>query len=50
MGRACSIHKGKRNAYRILVESQKERDQQKEKDVGGRIIIKWILDSMGGVD
>jgi hypothetical protein len=26
MGRACSIMGVKRNAYRILVESQKERD------------------------
>jgi hypothetical protein len=30
----------KRNAYRILWESQKEKDQ----DVGGWTILKWILE------
>jgi hypothetical protein len=29
----------KRNSYRILVESQKERDQKEEQDVGGRTIL-----------
>jgi hypothetical protein len=32
----------KGNAYRILVVKPEE-----EKDVGGRIILKWILDRMG---
>jgi hypothetical protein len=27
-------------------ESQKERDHQEDRDVGGRIILKWILDRM----
>jgi hypothetical protein len=31
----------KRNAYRVLVESQRGRDQQ---DGGGRIILRWILE------
>jgi hypothetical protein len=28
-------------------ESQKERDHKEDLDVGGRIILKWILDKMG---
>jgi hypothetical protein len=34
------------NAYRILLGSQKERDHW-EDDVGGWIILKWLLDRMG---
>jgi hypothetical protein len=34
----------KRNAYRILVESQKERDHWEDQDVGGWTILKWILE------
>jgi hypothetical protein len=37
----------KRNAYRILVAKQKERDHQEDLDVSGRITLKWILDRMG---
>jgi hypothetical protein len=33
----------KRNAYRIW-GSQKESDQQEDQDVGGWIILKWILE------
>jgi hypothetical protein len=33
-----------RNAYRILVGSQKERDHWEDQDVGARIILKWILE------
>jgi hypothetical protein len=33
-----------RNAYRILVGSQKERDHYEDQDVGGWIILKWILE------
>jgi hypothetical protein len=43
MGGACSTHGGdKRNAYRK--ESWKERDHQENLDVGGRIILRWILE------
>jgi hypothetical protein len=28
-------------------ESQKERDHQKDLAIGGRIILRWILDRMG---
>jgi hypothetical protein len=34
----------KRNACRILVESQKERDHWEDQDVGGWTILKWILE------
>jgi hypothetical protein len=34
----------KRNAYRILVENQKERDHREDQDVGGWTILKWILE------
>jgi hypothetical protein len=45
MGRACSTNGEKRNAYRILVASQKERDHWKDQVVGGWTILKWILES-----
>jgi hypothetical protein len=32
----------KRNAYRILVESQNERDHWEDHDRGGWTILKWI--------
>jgi hypothetical protein len=32
-----------RNAYRILVGNQKERDHREDKGVGGWIILKWTL-------
>jgi hypothetical protein len=34
----------KRNAYRVLVESQKERDHWEDQDVGGWTILKRILE------
>jgi hypothetical protein len=34
----------KRNAYRILVGNQKERYHLEDLDVGGRIILRWILE------
>jgi hypothetical protein len=44
MGRECNTNGEKRNAYRILMESQKERDHYEDQDIGGWIIIKWILE------
>jgi hypothetical protein len=44
MGRACSTNGTKINAYWIFVESQKEKDHYEDKDVGGWIILKWILE------
>jgi hypothetical protein len=34
----------KRSAYRILWESQKERDHYEDQDVAGWTILKWILE------
>jgi hypothetical protein len=34
----------KRNAYRLLVESRKERGHYEDLDVRGRIILRWILE------
>jgi hypothetical protein len=44
MGKACRSHGGKRNAYRIFLDSQKERDHWEDLDVGRRIILKRILE------
>jgi hypothetical protein len=49
MGRACGTHRDKWNAYRILLGSQKERDHQEDLDIGGRIILRLILEREDGV-
>jgi hypothetical protein len=33
----------KRNAYKILVGNQKERDYKEDLQVGGRVVLRWIL-------
>jgi hypothetical protein len=38
MGRVCSIHGEKGNAYRVLVGIQKELDHLEGLDKGGKII------------
>jgi hypothetical protein len=48
MSRACSTNGEKRNTYRILAESQKERDHYGDQDVGGWIILKLILERWEG--
>jgi hypothetical protein len=40
---AGHVARGKRNAYRILVGKPEERDHFEDQDVGGWIILKWIL-------
>jgi hypothetical protein len=40
----------KRNAYRILVVNQKEKDQWECQDVGGWTILKWILERQDRMD
>jgi hypothetical protein len=47
MGRACSTNGERRNAYRILVGSQKERDRLEDQDVDRWTILKWILREVG---
>jgi hypothetical protein len=39
----------KRNVYRILVETQKIRGHWEDQDVGGWIILKWILERQHGM-
>jgi hypothetical protein len=39
----------KRNACRILVGNQKERDHWEDEDVGGWAILKWILERSVGM-
>jgi hypothetical protein len=34
----------KRNAYKIWLESQKERDRYEDQDIGACIILQWILE------
>jgi hypothetical protein len=34
----------KGNTYRILVESQKERNHKEDQDGSGWIILKWIIE------
>jgi hypothetical protein len=43
MDKARSTNGTKMNAYKILWESQKERDHWEGQDVGGCTILKWIL-------
>jgi hypothetical protein len=41
-------HMGRRRMHvRFWWEGQKERDHQEDMDVGGKIILKWILDRVG---
>jgi hypothetical protein len=49
MGGACSTNGEKMNAYRILWESQKERDHWGGQDVGGWTILKWIFERQDGM-
>jgi hypothetical protein len=42
MGRTCTKHGGKPGG-RVLVRRPEERDRQEDLDIGGRIILKWIL-------
>jgi hypothetical protein len=39
----------KKNAYRLLVESQRERDHKEDQDVGGWIMSGCILERWDGV-
>jgi hypothetical protein len=34
----------RRNAYRLLVGKQKERDHLEDQDVIGRTILKWMIE------
>lgn len=47
MCRACSKHGEKRNACKVLVESQKKRDHYDDIGIGGWIMIKMDLREIG---
>jgi hypothetical protein len=49
MSRACSTNGEKRNAYRILVGTPEGKNHKEDQGVGGRIILKWILEGWDGV-
>jgi hypothetical protein len=46
MGRACSTHGAKRNAYKILIGKPEGKIPLEDiyVHVGGRIIMKWTLE------
>jgi hypothetical protein len=44
MSRALARKEEKRNACRILVGSQEEREHWEDEDLGGWTILKWILE------
>jgi hypothetical protein len=47
MGGACSKNGGEGKHVGFWWEVLKERDHKEDLDVGGRIILRWILDIMG---
>jgi hypothetical protein len=49
MGRACGTHGERRMRIEFRWEIQKERGHYEHLDVGGRIILKWILERCVGV-
>jgi hypothetical protein len=43
------MHGEKRNAYRTLVGKPEGKGLLRRTDIGGRIILKWILEKQDGV-
>jgi hypothetical protein len=44
MGRECSWHGERGTHIGFWWESQKDKDHWEDLDVGGKIILKWILE------
>jgi hypothetical protein len=44
MGRTCSTHEEKRNTFRFWVENPEGKSSLGRPIVGGRVILKWILE------
>jgi hypothetical protein len=49
MGWPCSTNGEKRNVYRLLVGKPEGKTTKEDKDVGGWIILGWILGRWDGV-
>jgi hypothetical protein len=50
LGRACRKN-GENNLYRIFVKNGRRiRDHEEDQDVGGRIVLKWILERWCGLN
>jgi hypothetical protein len=49
MGRACSTHGGGVHIG-YWWESHKERDHSEDQDVGGWLILKWLLGRQDGME
>jgi hypothetical protein len=49
IGGPCSTNGEKRNAYKLLVGKPEGKSHQEDQDVGGRIILGWILERWDGV-
>jgi hypothetical protein len=50
MGRACSTNGGRRGMHIVhWWESQQIRDHWEDQEVGGRTILKWILEREDGM-
>jgi hypothetical protein len=48
VGKVYSTHREKRKTYRISVGCQKEREHKEDLGIGGKIILKWILEHRMG--
>jgi hypothetical protein len=49
MGGPCSTNGEKRSAYRLLVGKTEGKSYYEVQDVGGSIILGWILEKWDGV-
>jgi hypothetical protein len=51
MGRTCSTYGERRDAYRVLVGNFKEGDHLEDRDIDGKVLLKWIFEKwVAGMD